>query len=96
MKDFIVQWKLHDQSGVEAKSLVVGTGRPASLEHPENNKTVLVQANKKSLLSQQPAQYTAMYVPAECICWRLWNNMLREDFTITSLTGFDPDVASRR
>jgi len=31
MKEFIVQWKLHDQSGVEAKSLVVGTGRPSQV-----------------------------------------------------------------
>lgn len=50
MKDFIVQWKLHDQSGVEAKSLVVGTGRPASLEHPENKQDSVSASKQEELV----------------------------------------------
>ncbi len=42
--------KLHDQSGVEAKSLVVGTGRPASLEHPENKEDSVSASKQEELV----------------------------------------------
>lgn len=74
----------------------MGTGRPASLEHPENKQDSVSASKQEELVITTTSSIHSNVCASRMYFLEVVEQHVERRLTITSLTGFDPDVASRR